>query len=130
SMTAVPIEIRGNHPYVRASATVGGTAESGLFVLDTGSNSSVIFTPGVARSRKLAERMKNTITARAGGVGGEFEMIIGRIDSVALGGFTIEQPVGLFPESGQFAASEAIGNLGGQILRRFRAVFDYPHRRL
>ena len=130
SMTVVPIEIRQNHPHVEATAIVGGGRETGLFVIDSGSSNSVIFMPDVLRSRKLLERVPKTLTSRGGGVGGEFAVHLGRIDALTFAGFTIPRPIALFPDRGEFAAPGSIGNLGGQILRRFRVVFDYPHSRM
>jgi hypothetical protein len=66
------------------------------------------------------------------GVGGESLMYIGRIQSLHVGPYSFEKPVAGFclAEGGTLARSDIDGLLGAEILRRFRVIFDYPHRQM
>jgi hypothetical protein len=57
-------------------------------------------------------------------------LVLGRVDAVTFGSHVIANVVALAPDSGEFAAPGAAGNLGGNIFRRFNFVVDYPHQRL
>jgi len=128
---SLPIDIVYNHPYVRASVrSRGGKTVSGRFVIDLGSAQSVILTP---RAVQQSEMLKDTPTRRGkgGGIGGEFDVHTGRMRSLSVGPFTVHDPLAILPLGGVLAdAEDAVGNLGGGFLRRFRVVFDYSRRRM
>lgn len=130
SAEEVPIEIEANQPYVRTTVTVGDASIEGRYILDTGSANSVIFTPDTVKRHRIVERFSRTLQSRAGGVGGEMTLVLGRVGSVTFGSHVIANVVALAPNSGEFAAAGAAGNLGGNIFRRFNFVVDYRHQRL
>ncbi|MDQ3920084.1 MAG: PDZ domain-containing protein [Acidobacteriota bacterium] len=68
----------------------------------------------------------------AAGVGGGTGVLLGRIQSLQLGRFTLEKPVTSFAQStkGVLANKGLTGNIGGGILRRFKVIFNYPDRRM
>jgi membrane-associated protease RseP (regulator of RpoE activity) len=69
------------------------------------------------------------VQGRARGVGGETPLVVGRVSALQLGQFTITNPITLFP-AGEIVAPGKAGNIGGNILRRFRVIFDYLRHRL
>jgi hypothetical protein len=100
------------------------------------------FPGSLAFSRPFVERYSlleaatvltpHLLKTKIGGIGGESLDYIGRIQSLALGPYSFEGPVSEFclAEGGTLARSDIDGLLGAEILRRFRVVFDYPHRRM
>lgn len=66
------------------------------------------------------------------GVGGESLMYIGRVKSLNVGPHSFEKPIAGFclAQGGTLARSDIDGLLGAEILRRFRVIFDYSHRRM
>lgn len=68
--------------------------------------------------------------ARGGGVGGEVQMVIGRVKSLRIGRFVIDSPVTGFIKVGEIAEPGKLGNIGGRLLRRFRVVFDYSRQQM
>ena len=67
-----------------------------------------------------------------GGAGGETKGDIGRIDRLRIGDLVVERPTTVFSRdtAGVFAGDSEAGIVGGELLRRCRVTFDYPHSRL
>ena len=70
---------------------------------------------------------RETREVQSAGAGGSFSMRAGRLSWIALGGrrFT-DQEVGFRTNAGRDGA----GVIGRALLRPFRTIFDYPHRRI
>lgn len=128
---SIPIVLLDNHPYVRAKILDGDReAIEGEFVIDTGSGKSLILQHEFIREQELLRPSKKTILSYARGVGGEFPLLVGRIEKFILGRITCENLLTLFPPTttGTFAAQGKAGNIGGGFLRRFKVIFDYSRR--
>jgi len=125
----VPIEIRANqHPYVKAAVTLqGGKPITESFVIDTGSAAALILGPQFVDQHHALDSLPRSVTGRSGGVGGSSFNQVGRVASLALGPYTLEQPITTFMQKTGGTISDAIasGNIGGDILRRFKVIFDY-----
>jgi hypothetical protein len=129
---SLPLKFAFNHPYVSGKIALPGMEPiEGDFVIDAGSGFGITFHPSFVKAHKLVERVPKTIQTKARGVGGEFSLSVGRIESLELGRFKLNQPVTAFPQTTGFIAREgAAGNIGGLILRRFKVIFDYSRRRM
>ena len=128
---SLPLNIKNNHPHVRAQLTLPGRAPlEGEFVIDAGASMPVVLLPSFIERNKLRDTLPATFTVYGRGVGGEIQLPVGRAESVRIGGFTLTQPVAAFPSAGTFGSEGIAGNIGTAILRRFKVVFDYSRRRL
>jgi hypothetical protein len=129
---SLPLKLELNHPYVTARIVIPGLEPiEGDFVIDAGSGFGLTFNPAFVQERKLVERVPNTVQTKARGVGGEFPLTIGRIESLSLGRFKLDRPTAAFPQTGGFISRKgSVGNIGGLILRRFKVIFDYSHKRM
>lgn len=129
---SLPLKFANNHPYVRGKIVVAGLEPiEGEFVIDAGSNFGITLLPSFTKTHMLMSHVPRTIQTKARGVGGEFALSIGRVESLELGRFKLERPVTAFPEAGGFFAKEgSAGNIGGLILRRFKVIFDYSRKRM
>lgn len=129
----VPLTFEYGHPYIKARVTLAGRDPiEGRFVIDLGSSQAVIFTPSFIEKKHVMDGIGHTIEARGRGVGGQLSSRASRIPSVELGGITLERPVAMLPMSSQtmVGASDAIGNIGGEIMRRFTVTLDYTRQRM
>jgi hypothetical protein len=129
----VPVTFRFGHPYITARITLAGQKPiEGQFVVDLGSSQAVILTPAFAEKHHALETLGPTIEGHGLGVGGQLSSRIGRIASVEVGGVTFPQPITSLPiSSGSYVgASDAIGNIGGEIMRRFTVTLDYSRQRM
>lgn len=129
---SLPLKFFYNHPYVSGRVVVPGLEPiEGDFVIDAGSGYGITFHPSFVKNNKLLERVTGTIQTKARGVGGEFSVSIGRIESLELGRFKLKKPITAFPQTAGFIAKEGTaGNIGGLILRRFKVIFDYSRKRM
>jgi hypothetical protein len=129
---SLPLKFSSNHPYVTGRIVIQGLEPiEGDFVIDAGSGFGITLNPKFAQERKLLEHVPNTIQTKARGVGGEFPLAIGRIESLELGRFKLDKPTTAFPRTGGFISREgSAGNIGGLILRRFKVIFDYTRKRM
>jgi hypothetical protein len=129
----LPLTFEHGLPYVTAKLTLPGRAPiSGRFVLDTGSGNALILAPDFVRREKVLEAVPRTIEIRGRGVGGQVQSRLGRLDRLEISDLRIDQPLATLRvvDVGVIAASGAIGNIGGEILRRFTVTFDYPRSRV
>ena len=123
-----PLLLDGRHP--TAVAEFEGDA-SGRFRIDTGATGTVTFnTPTVKRQNFLADR--ETSDNGLAGVGGAVSVKMGKLKYFDLGGnkfenLTVNFGVG---DKGIFAEDFLAGNIGQDLLKPFRLVFDYDHERL
>ena len=128
----VPITIEG-YPFIRARIAVGrGRVLEGKFEIDSGSTGAITFnTPFVDRNRLLDSVSKSNQT-RLGGVGGSAVAFSGRLKSISVGNFQLENLVARFSRArrGDDASAKYDGLIGGDILRRFKVVFDYSRLRM
>ncbi len=127
----LPLTFAQNHPYVRGRVNLQGQPPiEGDFVIDAGSNFALTMLPAFAGKHKMLEHVSPVIQSRARGVGGDFAIAIGRVESLELGRFKLHNPTTAFPERGFFGREGAAGNIGGLILRRFKVIFDYSRKRM
>ena len=129
---AVPVEFHHGLPIIRTRITVadGRTLDARLLV-DTGAGAAVVLKKHYVDQNNI-DTSKFFETAAGMGVGGATRGRIGRIARLEFGGITVENPVTNFSLStaGALGETSSDGLLGGEILRRFRFITDYPHNRL
>lgn len=128
---SIPLTLRDGEIYVSAKVTVPGRdALEGQFVIDTGSNNTLMLASSFVEDHKLLESVGQTVAGRGGGIGGEIQLAMGRAANLRLGDFVVNNPVTAFMKDGEIAAVGMAGNIGGRFLRRFRVIFDYSRRRM
>jgi hypothetical protein len=118
----------GNLPCVRARFE--GERE-GLFRLDTGAGGTMAFHAGAVKKWNLLEGRATQVSI-AGGVGGMQAIRAGKIAWFELAGHRFESlDVGFYTGAGgAFADHDLDGNLGLDLLGKFRLIFDYRASRL
>jgi hypothetical protein len=128
----------GYDPQIEGTIVVGGGKEIATrFTIDTGAGGTVVSAP-IVKAYHLLDVVKTKLPnprskPLVDGVdGATFETTTARIDALKLGSFVIEHPlVALSTDTdGTFAMEEIGVNLGGNILRRFKLIVDYPHHRV
>jgi hypothetical protein len=131
----IPINFNGlGYPVVEGEVTVAGRpATKGQFLIDIGSGGSLALHRPFAEHEHLPTPDQKTIRALGGGgAGGRVTGRVGRIAELRIGKFQIESPTTLFSEdrAGAFASSQQQGNIGAQILTKFKVFFDYGRSRI
>ena len=132
---SIPVELTSDgHPIIEAEVTpLGLEPARGKFVVDIGSGLALaLYSPFVTNHKLLGPGLKTIRALGAGGAGGTVSGQIGRVDQLKIGAFKIDQPITFFAEdkAGAFASSEVLGNIGAQVMNRFRVLLDYKRNRI
>ena len=132
---SIPIKLNSaGHPIIEAEVTpIGSAPATGKFVLDVGSGGALaLYSPFVAGHNLLGPNLKTIKAIGVGGAGGEVTARIGRVSELKIGRFRISNPITLFAEdkAGAFADPALVGNIGQQIVGKFRLFLDYSHNRI
>jgi predicted aspartyl protease len=132
---SIPLTLRDGHFFVPAKIEMPGRPRlDGQFLVDTGGGlvTAVLTTP-FAQSNSLPASTQKTILDRSlAGLGGETRLLVSRATSFTLGNLSVREPVIYVSQDtgGALASSEYDGLIGGEILRRFKVIFDYARGRL
>ncbi len=130
---AVPLSFVKNTPVIEGAVTMAdGRTFPVRILVDTGSRGALRLNTPFVTKYALDQTVPNAIEGLLGvGVGGTTHEKVGRIASVAFAGFVLKAPVASFAEakSGTDAETEFSAQIGGEILRRFTVVVDYPRKR-
>jgi hypothetical protein len=135
----LPLEISENlEPVVRAKLALPGRGKiEGRFLVDEPYPGTLLFATPFGRQHDLLAAAR-TLTPRllpgtATGVGGKFNLQLGRVESFTLEPYTLKRTLAAFAtnaHAGAFARTDIAGIIGGELLRRFRVTLDYSHRRM
>jgi hypothetical protein len=125
----------GKVPLVRARIMqVGRDPIEGKFIADTGVRGALSFNSPFVEANQLLQAAQKTIQAPLGGgsMVRESKQPIGRVPNLQLGSFTFKDPITIFflDKKGVLASPEFDGVIGGEILRRFKVVFDYSRQQM
>ncbi len=104
----------------------------GIFKLDTGAaGSTVAIHAPIVEKLKLLEGRETSDTV-AGGVGGMLKAKKGKLKYFELGGHRSEDIEATFATArqGAFDSTETLGNIGGDLVKPFRVIFDYQQKRI
>lgn len=131
----IPLTMRGDYFFVSAKIEMpGGQRLEGQFLVDTGGGLvTAILNAPFAQKRNLPAPTQRAILDRSlSGLGGEMKLLVSRATSFALGNLVISGPVIYLSKDsgGALASSDFDGVIGGEILRRFKVIFDYARHRL
>jgi hypothetical protein len=132
---SIPLTLRDGHFFVAGKIEMPDRPPlEGQFVVDTGGVmvTVVLATPFSQANNLPASNQKRIVDKSLSGLGGETTILISRATSFTLGNQIIRAPVVYVSQDtgGALASSDYEGLIGSEILRRFRVVFDYAHRRL
>jgi hypothetical protein len=132
---SIPIKLNSaGHPIIEAEvAPIGSAPAKGKFVLDVGSSGALaLYSPFVSGHNLLGPNLKTIKAIGVGGAGGKVTARIGRVSELKIGRFRISNPITLFAEdkAGAFADPALVGNIGQQIVGKFRLFLDYSHNRI
>jgi predicted aspartyl protease len=130
----VPLNLETGWPVVEGTVSIrGGNPVRCRLIVDTGVRFTLaLFRPFCEKHGLYgaAGNLHNAVIG--GGMGGVSRGDVTRLDALTLGPAAFPQPVAIFSRdtSGVFTLDGPEGIVGGELLRRHRATFDYAHRRL
>ncbi|MFY0600801.1 MAG: aspartyl protease family protein [Cyclobacteriaceae bacterium] len=127
SYKRVPIEIVDTKPYINQVFDQDGKSDTVRMMVDTGASHAALLDLEATDHLVLPQKLAPTRLGR--GLSGEIPGYIGRIENCSIDQFNFSNVLISIPESGAY--SKAIkrgsrhGTIGGDILKRFKVVFDY-----
>ena len=132
----LPLTVEDTKPYIEANVQINDTTTSRVkLLLDTGASHGLILEPGSGPAINVPPKHINSIIGR--GLGGIITGQIGRIGSLEIGRYKIQQVITNFPDPNSYMDSiknnRAVfrnGAIGGEILSRFTVVFNLPFEKV
>lgn len=127
SYRKIPMKVVNTKPYVQL--TIMKNEREGRkmhLMVDSGASHAVLL-DNPEDDSLIPEQNITSVIGR--GLGGNINGYLGRMTSLKLGKFLLEEPIASFPVEGDYG--EAIkrgsrnGTIGGELLSRFNVVFDY-----
>ena len=131
--TQVPLTIEGAKPYVNVQAVFPDGQKFPLrLIVDSGMSSCMLLYTPTLPGVKLPEKRIKAFLGR--GLNGEIHGEITRIKALELGEYTLKNPPASFPDTMSIRYALTLnnrnGNLGAEVLQRFKVVFDYQQSRM
>jgi hypothetical protein len=132
---SIPIKLNSQgHPIIRGEMTpIGGDPIKGEFALDIGAGGGLaLYSPFVAEHHLPGPDVSTIQGHGIGGAGGEASGRFGRVSEFRIGKYKLSKPITFFSDdkAGAFASSDVQGNIGEEILSRFKLLFDYTNDRI
>lgn len=131
--TSLPFTLWANYdPQIDGEITTPGQPAIPVkIVLDSGAGGTILTTPFV-KAHRLTETMSTLASPDVGQGGGESTKWECRVAGLRVGPYTIDKPLMALSTDtvGSLAHASFDVNLGGNILKRFTVIIDYPRRLL
>lgn len=131
--TAIPLQLQGHRPYARVRIDMpDGRSQEGSFLLDIGAKGAVGLQTPFVKKHGLPGAGQDTILHYSYFVTGESPELLGRVKTVHLGPFLIDNPVAAFSQAREGSAMDRSydGSIGGEIFRKFKVTFDYSRKQI
>ncbi len=133
----IAIHVEDTKPYIQVPVTMrGGTIVNSKLLVDTGASHGLVLDPESDPRIVVPEKHVNSLIGR--GLGGAINGKIARVNSIDLGRYKLNEVVANFPNPEDYGYADSLkssdvfrnGAIGGDLLRRFTAVFNFPMEKM
>ena len=131
----LPIRVEDTKPYIHVNTVLtDSTSIQAKLLIDTGASHGIMLETSSDTRIKMPEPGVSSIIGR--GIGGEITGRVGRIHSISIGPYVLQDVIANFPDPNSYMDSLKIGRtkrngaLGGEILSRFTIVVDFAKERI
>jgi hypothetical protein len=125
----VPITIEGSKPYVNGNVVMDYDLIPTKLLVDVGNSDAIWLFQDV--SDKINVPINNFEDYLGKGFSGDIEGRRARIATFLISDFKFSRPIVAFPDSSSIRhltmVPDRVGSVGGEVLRRFSVIFDYPN---
>lgn len=133
---SLPITVEDTKPYIVTNVVMSdSTTTSAKLLIDSGASHGLILEPDSDEKLSVPPTHISSIIGR--GLGGVITGQIGRIKALELGKYSVENVIANFPDPNSYMdtlkTSRVVarnGAIGGEILSRFRVIFNFPHEKV
>ncbi len=128
---SLPISVIGRKAYLDASVIIKNNEELNVkMLLDTGSSDAV----WLFEDERIHLPEKNYDDFLGKGLAGDIYGKRTKINEIRIGNFHLKDAKAAFPDMLTFNTIKDLGNrngsLGGEVLKRFNIIFDYPNKKI
>lgn len=132
--TSLPFTLWGDYdPQITGAMILPGRRPIQVrYTIDTGAGGTIVTAP-LVRSERLRESALSVLPSPSHGIGnGVSQDVLARLAGMRIGSYEVRRPlVALSQDTVGSLTHASLGvNLGGNVLRRFTVIIDYPGRRL
>lgn len=128
----LPISIERNKPYIFADVEMTSERKNSKLLVDLGNSDAIWLFPTLIKD--FVYNRPNIDDYLGRGFNGDIYGKRSRIHHFYLGNFKFEKPLTAMPDEFSIQHVSLVGDrkgsLGGEILRRFTTVFDYPNQKI
>ncbi len=126
------ISIEKNKPYLTTQINLNEKKIDAKLLIDTGNSDALWIFQGLSKSINVPN--KNFDDFLGSGFSGEIHGKRARVDNLTMKNFEFKKPLSAFPDSTTIAnvrmVENRVGSIGGEILKRFKLIFDYQNQKL
>lgn len=128
----LPLTIERNKPYISSSITLENKNREAKLLVDIGNSDAVWLFENQAKDITIPA--KNFDDYLGQGFSGDVYGKRAKIAQMKLGNFVFNNPIAAFPDTLSIKnvslVPNRVGSVGGEILKRFDLVFDYPNQHI
>ncbi len=130
----LPIIFRNSKPLVEATIVQNNDKPiTGFFLIDSGSSDALwLFDHNINVEKPDSKFLFSDFLGT--GINGDIFGDRGKVKKIQLGDFSLDQVKVAFPDSIGYSkvtvSGNRVGSIGGELLSRFKIVFDYPNRQI
>lgn len=125
-----PITIERNKPYLMANIRIDQEVIPSKLLVDLGNSDALWIFENQSKNIKIPQINFEDYLGK--GFSGDINGFRAKIPSVAIQSFRFESPIVAFPDSVSIKSVnkvvDRVGSIGGEILKRFNLIFDYPNQ--
>ncbi|WP_160131155.1 aspartyl protease family protein [Kordia antarctica] len=133
--TDLPLTFRNNKPYIDVNVTIEDNEVPNIpvkLLIDSGGSDALWLFKDTEKRINVPEKSFPDFLGR--GLSGSIYGTRARVKNFSIGNFSFENAKVAFPDSTAITYvknfKERNGSLGGEILKRFRVIFDYGNKRI
>ncbi len=126
----IEMSIEDTKPYIFSPVVFeNGLTLNAKLLVDSGASHGLMLEPSSSEIVQVPEQAVSSLIGR--GLGGEIVGKVGRIKSISLGSYLLENVIANFPDPNSYTDSIKIGNtfrngaIGGEILSRFTVIYNF-----
>jgi hypothetical protein len=127
----LPMLVEDTKPFILTSINLSPTnSMTGKLLMDTGASHGLLLEPSSDERIQVPANTVSTVIGR--GLGGVITGKTGRIQSLKLGSYTLDNVLVNFPDPNSYMDTLKAtltfrhGSIGGEILSRFTVIFNFP----
>ncbi len=129
---SLPIEFHNNKPYIIGSISINGDSKQVKLLIDSGGSDALWLFEDDSRHISIPDKFFEDFLGR--GLSGSVYGKRSKLDRFSIAGFVLKKVNVAFPNSASITYAKEIrdrnGTLGGEILKRFNIIIDYPNSKI